>query len=66
MIDAVIGVFQMAVEHGGVAAQAKFVGGAVDVEPVMGVGFVFADLVADFGMKDFRSAAGQAAEAGVF
>ena len=30
-----------------------------------GVGLVLADLVADFGMKDLRPAAGQAAQAGV-
>ena len=40
-------------------------GGAMDFEPAAGVGFVFADLVADFGMEDFRAAAGEAAEAGV-
>ena len=62
MIDAVVVVFQMAVEHRGVRAQAELVGRAVDFDPAVGVGFVFADLVADLGMEDFRAAAGQAAE----
>ena len=37
----------------------------MDVDPAAGVGLVFADLVADFGMKNLRPAAGHAAEAGV-
>ena len=66
VIDAVIGVFQMAVEHRGVGAQAEFVGRAMNVEPVVGVGLVLANLVADFRMKNLRPAAGQAAQPGVF
>ena len=45
--------------------QAELVGGAVGFEPAARVGFVFADLVADFGVEDFGAAAGKAAEAGV-
>ena len=65
VVDAVVGLFDVAVEHRAVGAEAELVGGAVDFEPAAGVGFVFADLVADFGMEDFRPAAGQAAEAGL-
>ena len=65
VIDAVLGVFDVAVEHGGVGAQAEFVGLAVDAQPGVGVGLVLADLVADLGMKDLGPAAGQAAQAGV-
>ena len=32
MVDAVAGLFEVAVEHGGVGAESEFVGGAVDVE----------------------------------
>ena len=59
------GFFDVAVEHGGVGAQAQLVGLAVDANPGVGVGLVLADLVADLGMEDLRPAAGQAAEAGV-
>ena len=65
VVDAVIGVFDVAVEHRGVGAQAQLVGRAMDVEPVAGVGLVLADLVADLGMEDLGAAAGQAAQAGV-
>ena len=65
MVDAVLGLLDVAVEHGGVGVQAEAVGGAVDVEPAFGRGLGAADLVADFGMEDLGPAAGQAAEAGV-
>jgi len=65
LVDAVVGVFQMAVEHRGVRAEPEFVGRAMDFQPTGGVGLVLANLIADLGMKDFRPAAGQAAEAGV-
>ncbi len=39
-------------------------GRAMDVEPAVRVGFVFADFVAHIVMKDFRSAAREAADAG--
>ena len=63
VVDAMLGVFDVAVEHGGVGAQAEFVGLAVDAQPGVGVGLVLADLVADLGMEDLRPAAGQAAQA---
>ena len=65
VVDAVVRLFDVAVEHRAVGAEAELVGRAVDFEPAAGVGFVFADLVADFGVEDFRAAAGEAAEAGV-
>src|SRR5436190_22586306 len=54
----------MSVEHGGVRPQAESVSLAVNAQPAIGVGLVLADEVADFGMEDFRPAAGKAAEAG--
>ena len=53
------------VEHGGVGAQAQGVRFAMDVEPVARVGLVLADLVADLGMENFRSAPRQAAQPGL-
>ncbi len=64
VVDAVVGLLDVAVEHRAVGAEAQLVGRAVDFEPAAGVGLVFADLVADLGMEDFGAAAGQAAEAG--
>lgn len=65
VVDAVLGLFDMAVEHRGVGAQAQLVSGAVDFEPVAAVRFVLADLGADVGMKNLRATAGHAAEARV-
>ena len=64
VIDAVARFLDVAVEHRGVGAQAEFVRLAVDAEPLGGVGLVFADFIADFGMENLRAAAGQTAEAG--
>ena len=64
VVDAVVRLLDVAVEHRAVRAQAELVGRAVDFEPAAGVGLVLADLVADFGMEDLGPAAGQAAEAG--
>ena len=50
----------VAVEHRGVGAQAKFVGRAVDLEPGLGVGLARADLRADLRVEDFGPAAGHA------
>ena len=59
------GFLDVAVEHRGVGAQAQLVRLAVDAEPFVGVGLVFANLVAHLGMEDLGAAAGQAAEARV-
>ena len=53
------GLLDVAVEHGGVGAQAEFVGLAVDAQPGVGVGLVLADLVAHLGMENLGPAAGQ-------
>ena len=65
VIDAMLGPFDVAVEHRRIGAQSEFVRLAVDAEPRIGVGLVLANLVADIGVKDLRPAAGQAAEARV-
>ena len=65
MVDAMEGVFDVAVEHRAVGFQPQLVGRAMDVDPVAGVGLVLADPVAHFGMKDFGPAAGHAAQAGL-
>ena len=61
MVGAMKRIFDVAVEHRGVASQAELVGGAVDGEPLLRVGFVLADLVANLRMEDLGAAAGQAA-----
>src|SRR5579883_1695644 len=64
MIDAMMRLFDMAVEHGGVGAQTELVCLAVDAKPSAGVGLVFADFVAYFWMENLRAAAGQTAKSG--
>ena len=65
VVDPVLGAVDVAVKHGGVGVKAEPVGGPVDVEPAFGRGLGAADLLADFGMEDLGTAAGQAAEPGV-
>ncbi len=65
MIDAVMRVFDVPVEHGAVATQADLVSGFVYLEPLISVGFVLTDLIAYFGMKDLGAATGQAAQASI-
>ena len=65
VVDPVHRAVDMAVEHGGVRVQAQPVGRAVDVEPALGRRLGPADLLADLGMEDLGTAAGQAAQAGV-
>ena len=43
VVDAVVGVLDVAVEHRGVGTQAELMGRAMDVDPAAGVGLVFAD-----------------------
>ena len=65
VVDPVDRAVDVAVEHGGVRVQAQPVGGAVNVEPLLGRGLGPADLLADLGMEDLGPAAGQAAQPGV-
>ena len=57
MVDAVVRLFNMAIEHRAVACKAERVGGAMNLEPLSGIGLVFTDSVADFRVKYLRSAA---------
>ena len=63
MVDSVQRFFDVAVEHRAVGLDAKAMRGAVDVQPVAAIRFVFADLVADFGVENFSAAAGEATQA---
>ncbi len=63
VVDAVVRLFDVAVEHRAVALEPELVGRAMDVEPVPRVGLVLADLVADLGVENLGPAAGQAAQA---
>src|SRR5262249_41923750 len=55
----------VSVEHGGVGAQAQLVRLAMNLNPRIGIGLMFANLVAHFGVEDLGAAAGKTAEAGV-
>lgn len=66
VIDAVVGIFNMSVEHGAIGAQTDLVSGAMDLEPSEGIGFVLANLIANFGMEDLSSSSGHASETGIF
>ena len=66
MHEAFASLFDVAVEDGAVAVEAEFVGDAMDIEPDIGADLALVGLVVDAIVEDFRAAAGQRAEAGVF
>ncbi len=63
MIDALFFGLHVAVEHGGVGAQADFVRRARDVEPLLAADFVVADNFSHARIENFRAAAGQRIDA---
>src|SRR5207248_1165801 len=64
VIDPMPRLLDMPVKHGGICSQSQSVSFAVDVEPVLGVGFVFADPIANVRMKYFGPAPRHASQAG--
>ena len=66
VIHALFGRFDVAVEHGGVGAQAEFVRGARDFQPALAADFVIADNFAHARMENFGAAAGKRIHAGIF
>jgi len=58
MVDAVFVVLDVAIEHGGIGAEAVFMGQARGVEPLAAVDLVIADDRAHAGGEDFGAAAG--------
>ena len=66
MIDAVLVVLDVAVEHGGIRLQPDFVGSARDLEPVVAVDFVIADDMPDAIGENLSSAAGHGIESRLF
>src|SRR5215211_7338743 len=63
MVDALGERLDVAVEHGGGAAAAHAMPGAMHFRPFLGGFFAAADFVADLRIKYLRAAAGQRAEA---
>ena len=66
VIDAFFFGLHVAVKHGGVGMKAEFVSLARDAEPHLAADFVVADEFTDAGVKNFRTAARQGIDAGVF
>ena len=66
MLDALFFVFDVAVKHGGVGAQADFVRGARDFQPLLAGSFVVADDSAHARIENFRAAAGERIHSGFF
>ena len=65
VVDPVLGLVDVAVEHGGVGVQAQPMGRPMDVEPAFGRRLGAADLLANFGMEDLGAAARQAPQSGI-
>ncbi len=61
--DAFGGGLDVAVENGGVGEEAEGVGGAVDLEPLVGADLALEGLVVDAIVEDLFAAAGEGAEA---
>jgi len=55
--------FDVAVEHGGIRAQADLVRGARDLQPHLAADFVVADNFSHAGMENFSAAAGKRIDA---
>jgi hypothetical protein len=51
--DAFFGALDVAIEHRGVGVDAQGVGGAVDLEPLVGADLALEDLVVDAVVEDF-------------
>src|ERR1039458_4893983 len=66
VVDAVLVVFDMAVEHGGVRFQPDLVGKASGIEPLIAVNLVIANNVPHAIGKNFSAAAGQRIHARLF
>jgi hypothetical protein len=60
VIDPMMGLFDVSVEHRRIGPQTEFVCLTVDAEPIFRCGFIFANLGADFGMEDLGSTSGKA------
>ena len=65
VVDLVLGLLDVAVEHRAVGLDAHAVRDAVDLDPLVGVELAVADHLAHLGMEDLGAAAGQAAETGI-
>ena len=65
VVNAVLGLVDVAVEHRGVRVQAETVGRPVDVEPDIGRRLRATDPFADLRMKNLRATARKATQAGV-
>ena len=65
VVDAVFVVLADAEHHGRGGAHADLVGGAVDVDPVVGEALEAGDFVADFVVENFCAAAGDGIESGI-
>ena len=65
MVDAVFVILAYAEHHGRGGAHADLVGGAVNVDPVVGEAFEAGDFVADFVVENFGAAAGDGIESGI-
>ena len=64
MVDSMLCLLHVAVQHGCVGAQTKLMSRTMHVEPDITVGFVFTDLTSHFFVKDLCTTTGHAAEAG--
>src|SRR5271156_4816927 len=65
MIDAVFVIFAYAEHRGRGGAHADLVGGAVNVDPVVGQALQAGDFVAHFVVENFGAAAGDGIESGI-
>ncbi len=65
VVDAVFVILADAEHHGGGGAHADLVGGAVNVDPVVGEALEARDFIADFVVENFGAAAGDGIESGI-
>jgi hypothetical protein len=65
MVDPMVRLFDVSVQHRAVGFEPDFVSRLMDLDPLVGICFVFANLASDFGVEDFRSATRHASQPGL-
>ena len=65
MIDPMERFFHVPVQHRAIGFHPQLMGRSMDVNPVVPVRFMFANLIANFRMKNFRTTARHAAQPGI-
>ena len=65
MVDPMVRLLDVPIEHGAIRPNAQLVGGPVNLQPVVRIGFVLAKFIPHLRVKDLRTSSGQASESSI-